>query len=96
MFRVDVEEMCKSRSPYYLQKWVDTFKALHVEAVRGLDGEPSQGSVTTAGSLSLEDLNEYWADVNDGMDVEGTIANAGNTTQEDGIHGGSTQEYEVV
>ena len=32
LFKVDVEEMCNNRSPYYLQQWVESFNAVHQEA----------------------------------------------------------------
>ena len=62
LFRIDLLTMCDSRSPYYPQRWVDTFDAVHKHARKeygissdsGASREESQSSGTYS-SRALED-----------------------------------------
>ena len=80
LFRINVNELCKARSPYYLQKWADTFEALRKNAMKDYCDQVCTVPLQlqdSDGSISTQDLDEYLLDVNDGMDVEGSMAAAG-------------------
>ena len=59
---------------------MDTFNALKKKAIREYCPSPSLPVVDPASdsSVSSKDLDEYLVDINDGMDLEDSMANAGN------------------
>ena len=80
LFRTDIDTLCQSRSPYYLEQWIGTFLAYSDQALRertrvcdAVDDLGSRGSCDTEDG----DKDEYWVDVNDGMDMEDQMAFAG-------------------
>ena len=80
LFHIDEEKLCTERSLYYLRCWVDTFNALRRKALRNYCPSPNLPVLDqdTDTLLSSKDSDEYLVDINDGMDLEDSMANAGN------------------
>ena len=77
---MDLDTLCKLRSPYYLQQWIGTFQAYSDQAIRKkTKGGNTVDDSGSSGTFDTEDLDmeEYWVDVNDGMDIEDQLACAG-------------------
>ena len=84
IFQIDVETLCTKRSPYYLKQWLGTYKAYSDQGARDYFGDnileesnddDSEGTFDTPDV----DMDEYLVDITDGMDGEGTMAEAGQT-----------------
>lgn len=72
MFDVDVDKLCTTRSPYYLQKWVDTFKDIQQQAFTDFSPTPDHlsQSAESVATVSTSDLDNYCVDEKDGVDME--------------------------
>ena len=69
--------MCQSRSPYYLEQWIGTFQAYSDQALRERTNVRDMlDDLESKGTFDTEDVDteEYWVDVNDGMDMEDQMA----------------------
>ena len=71
-----------SRSPYYIEKWVDTLECMKLQAAKDIPDirVPNTREEDSDGTWSSQALEEYLVDVNNGMDIEGAMAEAGITT----------------
>ena len=77
--------MCKTRSPYYLQQWVRTFQAHRDCSLKDTFGEALRDESSddkSAGTFDIpdKDADEYLVDITDGMDLEDSMAEAGQST----------------
>ena len=79
LFRKDINTLCQSRSPYYLEQWISTFQAYSDQALRERTSAREMLNLESKGTFDTEDVDmeEYWVDVNDGMDMEDQMAFAG-------------------
>ena len=80
IFSIDMETLCKSKSPFYLQSWIKTFEAFQQHARRECgwtsEDEKMQDSQSDY-TCDTRDLDEYLLDINDGMDMDNSMADAG-------------------
>ena len=80
IFSIDMEKLCKSKSPFYLQSWIKTFEAFQQHARRECgwtsEDEKMQDSQSDY-TCDTRDLDEYLLDINDGMDMDNSMADAG-------------------
>ena len=64
----------KTRSSYYLQKWVETVEVIQLQTRREMEAIGGIGQYLEDNQLvaihSIRDLDEYLVDVNNGMDRE--------------------------
>ena len=77
LFRKDIDTLCQSRSPYYLEQWIGTFQAYLDQALRERTRVSDSGDdMESKGTFDTEDVDkdEYWVDVNDRMDIEDQMA----------------------
>ena len=80
IFSIGMEKLCKSKSPFYLQSWIKTFEAFQQHARRECgwtsEDEKMQDSQSDY-TCDTRDLDEYLLDINDGMDMDNSMADAG-------------------
>ena len=82
MFQVSIDILCNKRSSYYLMKWIETFKAHQIQGVQNYFGDEiieDTENDTSEGTFDTPyiDTDEYLVDITEGMDVEGSLAPAG-------------------
>ena len=73
LFRKDIDTLCQSHSPYHLKQWIGTFHAYLDQALRERTSVCNTvDDLGSKGTFDTEDVDkeEYWVDVNDGMDME--------------------------
>ena len=80
LFRIGQEILYEKRSPYYIEKWIDTLECIKIQAVNDIPVMlvPTTRDEDTEGTWSSHELEEYLVDVNNGMEIEGAMAEAGN------------------
>ena len=80
LFRIEQERLLEKRSPYYIEKWLDTLACMKIQAAKDIPGlyQTKVRDEDTAESWSSHELEEYLVDVNNGMDIDGVMAHAGN------------------
>ena len=91
LFRTQWEQLCRARSPYYLEKWLETVECRRTQAMNELPGNYGMNTAEkdsqSDATMDTAALDEYLIDVNNGMDMDGAMAEAGYCTGEGAMSG---------
>ena len=83
LFRIEETKFIESRSPQYLEKWIDTVEAMKTQATTIMDSiirvphNTAHSDSNSVDTRSTSGLDDYLVDINDGIDLEDTMADAG-------------------